>query len=73
MDPLLLSLHGSLVALSLRVTRIERALQLHEPIAQLQTPPLPAAASPCSCDEALELRERLRTVLAAIEGGPIDG
>lgn len=69
-DPLVITLHGSLLELTLRVARIERELQLHEPFAlatfgqgprdALAPTPDYTTADACSCDEALMLRARVR-------------
>lgn len=69
MDPLVLSLHGSLVELSLRVTRIEREIKIPDaPRATFARPvELPAAASPCSCDESMALRAQLQSLLEQLE------
>lgn len=69
-NPSVISLHGALVELTLRLNRVERAL--HVPDAPLATfaqlgsdiPP------PCSCDESLALRARVRELEAQLGGAP---
>lgn len=78
MDPLVLSLHGSLLELSLRVTRLEREVNVPDgPRATFgrgpgyaPTPdygPQPTVAEPCSCDESLALRARVQELLAKLD------
>lgn len=61
-NPSVIALHGALVELTLRVGRIERALE--QPPVALATfaqpgSNLPPPYEPCSCDEALALQQHI--------------
>lgn len=68
-DPLVLSLHGSLVELALRVTRIERCVNVPDAPRAIfpRVAEPPPVAEPCSCDEALTLRAQLQSLLAQLD------
>ena len=77
LDPLVVSLHGSIVELTLRVGRIEKELGLAEPIAMatfvspgFERPAAPTPdygiENPCGCDESVALRSRVRQLEEAL-------
>jgi hypothetical protein len=62
-SPSVIALHGALAELVLRVGRIESKLEM--PVAPLHTfaqpgSKIPPQGRPCSCEEALALRARIR-------------
>lgn len=68
--PSVIALHGSLVELTMRLNRVERKLGV-EPaplltFGQAGSVPLPPDVEPCSCDEAVALRTRVRELTAAL-------
>jgi len=74
-NPSVIALHGALVEITLRLNRVEQ--KLHMPDAPLATFAQPGSniPAPCSCDESLALRARVRTLeekLVLLEpiGGP---
>lgn len=62
-SPTVIALHGALTELVLRVSRLETALDM--PSAPLHTfaqpgSNIPPQGRPCSCEEAIALRARIR-------------
>lgn len=67
------ALHNSLVELTLRIGRCEEKLGLHlesmalATFANVPPPHEPAPARPCSCEESVQLRARVRKLAAELE------
>lgn len=62
-NPSVIALHGAVVELTLRLTRIEQKLQLPPVALRTFAQPgshLPPPYQPCSCEESLNLRARVR-------------